>query len=583
MPVIPGTRLRPEDLDDSIVVLQDDSNDSPPSARPPRSTRMDMDAASTSEVADDRDDHNFEIQIESGAKRQLSLPTSGVAGRDPNAPLALGADAAKSRKSVQTEGGISAGAPPQPRGRKRKALTEEERQRSNLMRRLGACDSCRKRKLACSPSHDRGDGGHTLRLALATYQKTGKAVDVAPKPVRRSGSAEPEVISDSTATSVHDEPLGIRPIDRSRLSSSRVERPPLRENAERIVAQGITFSTYPSSITNPDIRTRHADLQRFGQALNKATVSVFPTTSHSKYSSAHVLLLRWQDDDLGVSDESEALAEVFAEQYHFEVSVGLIPSDSPSRWLSRKILNFIEVDEDSRQTLKIVWYGGHSFISESKQCMWANDCNYTSTVSWQGCQSLLEEAQSDVLIFLDTCGSGSSSTSAGDGVTEVITAGGWYGGALPEVGPFSFTATLAAELRLLSTRTSFTIDQLYQHMLARIQSQLSSDNEKQRHPTPYHTISRKDTSFMQSITLCPLQDPQTRRGRENSRPTGRGSRATSDGFTSSDALNPGMALLIKLKDSYNASEISADNFLEWLRAIPVSTEQIQVEAGYAHF
>lgn len=210
-----------------------------------------------------------------------------------------------------------------------------------------------------------------MRLALATYQTAGKAADVAPKPVQRFGSAEQEAISDSTATSLHDEPLDIKPIDKSRISSTRVDRPSLRENAERIVAQGITFSTDPSLIADPDTRTRHADLQKFGQTLNKATASVFPKTSHSKYSSAHVLLLRWQDDDLGVSDESEALAEMFAEQYHFEISVGLIPSESPSRWLSRKILNFIEVDDDSRQTLKIVWYGGHSFISESKQCMWA--------------------------------------------------------------------------------------------------------------------------------------------------------------------------------------------------------------------
>ncbi|CZR61772.1 uncharacterized protein PAC_11669 [Phialocephala subalpina] len=539
-----------------------------------------MDATSDSEVADGRDDHKLEVQITSGARPHLSIPKSWNTSKDPNAPLASGADTAKSRKSMQVDDMTEA--LPQPRGRKRKALTEEERQRSNLMRRLGACDSCRKRKLACSPSHDRGDGGHTLRLALATYQMSGKAIDVAPRSARRFGSAGPEAISDSTATSVHDEPLGIKLIDKARISSIRADRRSALEKAEHSAAQGVTFSTEPSSIADPEIRTRHADLQKFGQALNNATSSVFPATSHSKYSSAHVLLLRWQEDDLGVSDEAEALAEVFAEQYHFEVSVGLIPSDSPSRWLSRKILNFIEVDDDSHQTLKIVWYGGHSFISESKQCMWANDCHFTSTVSWQGCQSLLEEARSDVLILLDACGSGNSNTSAGDGLTEVITAGGWYGGALPEVGPFSFTSTLTTELRLLSSREYFSIDQLYQHMLARIQSQLSSDNEKRRHPTPYHTISRKDTSFGQSITLCPLSDMQTRRGPDNSRPTSRRHRTTSAGLMGSEALNPGMALWIRLKDSYNASQLSTDQFLEWLRAIPIPAEQIQVEAGYAN-
>lgn len=150
MPAQPDTRLRSEDLDDSIVVLQDDSSDIPTSEHPPRQSRLEMDAASNSDAADDRDDRKFEIQITSGAERHLPLPMSGITGRDPNAPLALGAgaDAAKSRKAVRAEDMITTEAPTQPRGRKRKALTEEERQRSNLMRRLGACDSCRKRKLA---------------------------------------------------------------------------------------------------------------------------------------------------------------------------------------------------------------------------------------------------------------------------------------------------------------------------------------------------------------------------------------------------------------------------------------------------
>lgn len=45
---------------------------------------------------------------------------------------------------------VTEDATPLNRGRKRKALTEEDRQRANLMRRLGACDSCRRRKLAVS-------------------------------------------------------------------------------------------------------------------------------------------------------------------------------------------------------------------------------------------------------------------------------------------------------------------------------------------------------------------------------------------------------------------------------------------------
>lgn len=148
MPVSPDTRHQSEGQDDLIVVIQDDSQELPTNLRQRRTIRQEMDAASNSDIAEDRDDHKFEIQLPPGTKPHLSIPKSWSGTRDPNAPLAGVADVAKSRKSMQTEDMTEA--PPQPRGRKRKALTEEERHRSNLMRRLGACDSCRKRKLAVS-------------------------------------------------------------------------------------------------------------------------------------------------------------------------------------------------------------------------------------------------------------------------------------------------------------------------------------------------------------------------------------------------------------------------------------------------
>lgn len=126
-------------------------------------------------------------------------------------------------------------------------------------------------------------------------------------------------------------------------------------------------------------------------------------------------------------------------------------------------------------------------------------------------------------------------------------------------------------------------------MLARIQSQLStSDDEKDRHPTPFHFISKRETSFVQSITLCPLQDSLTAGERESSMAMGSRSRSVgrgteTRGIMDLDGRHPGIALKVKLKDEYNASELAVDQFMEWLRAIPTTVEQVKVEAGYARF
>ncbi|KUJ07520.1 uncharacterized protein LY89DRAFT_677747 [Mollisia scopiformis] len=539
------SRVQSDDIGESIVVQAESAEDLRVSS-PLRATRPEVVIRMESHSDDVGDKDDFEKRVSTEARPHLSIPKSWNSVRDSTFERPSDQEATKPRKSLPGQE-TRPGEPS--RGRKRKALSDEDRQRANLVRRLGACDNCRRRKLACSPSHERGEG-HALRLALATYQK----------PEKPTNAAEPRVSRKDVA---RNHRASIRSGDAS-------------EYAAFSGSHAFTFHVDPDSISDVEIRTRHANLQKFGQSLTRAARSTFPITSPSMYTSVHVLLLRWQDDDTGVSKEAERLAEVFLNLYHFEVTVGLIPSDSPSRWLSRKILNFVELDDDSRQTLKIVCYGGHSFISETKQCMWSNDRRFSSTVSWQGCQSLLEEAQSDVLILLDACGVGNASSSVGNGATEVITAGGWYGAALPEVGPFSFTTTLTAELRQLSTREFFTIDQLYQQMLARIQSQLSSDDEKRRYPTPYHFISKKDTSLTQSITLCPLQDsllPGRSGGRDTRTP----------GRKSSDDLHPGMALTVKFKDSYDPSDLATDNFMEWLRAIPLPAEAMNVEAGYAKF
>lgn len=121
-------------------------------------------------------------------------------------------------------------------------------------------------------------------------------------------------------------------------------------------------------------RMRHGlDLESFGKSLEDAVKVLLPDQS-SRYTSVHVLILQWEMDPLTsqlVDREVDELVEVFRDEYKFDVEIGRIPREQPSKWISRKMINFVDKADDSRDSLKILYYGGHSFISESHENIWS--------------------------------------------------------------------------------------------------------------------------------------------------------------------------------------------------------------------
>lgn len=91
--------------------------------------------------------------------------------------------------------------------------------------------------------------------------------------------------------------------------------------------------------------------------LDKAVRAGWPRRHDIRYSKVEVLLLRWADDDLGVSAELKDLQHVFTDLYHFEVETYDIPSHRPNNALSRRVLDFLENDRE--ETLFILYYAGH--------------------------------------------------------------------------------------------------------------------------------------------------------------------------------------------------------------------------------
>jgi hypothetical protein len=129
----------------------------------------------------------------------------------------------------------------------------------------------------------------------------------------------------------------------------------------------------PPSSRDLDHLQYHISLQEIGQRLQTAANLAYPNDKRVRYTAVYVLLLRWEDEDpkLPVSVELDELHGVFKNRYHFNVEVWKIPSQGSHKKLNQKVLDFVELGGDSKDELKIVYYGGHGMLAHNRQSSWA--------------------------------------------------------------------------------------------------------------------------------------------------------------------------------------------------------------------
>jgi hypothetical protein len=82
------------------------------------------------------------------------------------------------------------------------------------------------------------------------------------------------------------------------------------------------------------------------------------TTTPRRYDAVHVLLVRWEDDDLGTETEINDLDKIFRETYHYSTECRTIPTDDAFNSLECTVVNFRQKN-DSPDNLLIFYYGGH--------------------------------------------------------------------------------------------------------------------------------------------------------------------------------------------------------------------------------
>lgn len=102
-------------------------------------------------------------------------------------------------------------------------------------------------------------------------------------------------------------------------------------------------------------------IERFADDLQSAIAAAWPTRRSSRYERVHVLLLSWEDDNLGVYREMRHLEYVFSNLFRFDVQSFKIPPKTAGKATTSRILSFLE--NDGHDALLIVYYAGHARLS----------------------------------------------------------------------------------------------------------------------------------------------------------------------------------------------------------------------------
>ncbi|KAM0227882.1 hypothetical protein ACHAPO_011171 [Fusarium lateritium] len=224
--------------------------------------------------------------------------------------------------------------------------------------------------------------------------------------------------------------------------------------------------------------------------------STIGSSLQATYTQVHVLLIAWEEHDLGdVDGEIRDLRAILEQDYRYSSVVFFaIPTKGPARArLNREISSFVEEQSFPEESLIIIYYAGHCSPDTRGQAEWAAFERGGPTVSWHVTQQLLFSALGDVLLILDCCHASliTGGSKDGDGRFELIAASA-KGAKTPVPGRRSFTRAL---IRLLKEHAKTGISS------ENLASELREDSKVTETPV-FHDFVRKSPS---KIILQPLE------------------------------------------------------------------------------
>lgn len=196
---------------------------------------------------------------------------------------------------------------------------------------------------------------------------------------------------------------------------------------------------------------------------------IYQQTLKSQHTNVSVLLLRW-DEDTSVEPDLLALEKVFRERYNYHTDKWAIPTvPNPSIKLGAQIVSFVENARPDH--LLIIYYAGHGYVGPDNQLFWASNTREDAAkLKWDGVRCLFEDAQSEILLLIDSCAVRDAALAGSHGAKQAIAAYTPDQSSL-EPGPRSFTASLAEALHRLSTGRPFGVQRLYDELVAQRQQE----------------------------------------------------------------------------------------------------------------
>lgn len=168
-------------------------------------------------------------------------------------------------------------------------------------------------------------------------------------------------------------PLSARASPDSDEQSNQSEGPWSATRSRESCDAASEISATSGSASDPETWNTHLSLKKFTQGLESYLQSrrVFPNQGCSRYQRVYVLMLLWQfgDPKLKVQEEAEELKSILESLYHFEVEVFRIPGERSHVTVSRKINEFVLLNDDSKDDLKIIYYAGHGWLTKTKELL----------------------------------------------------------------------------------------------------------------------------------------------------------------------------------------------------------------------
>ncbi|ODA80519.1 hypothetical protein RJ55_03478 [Drechmeria coniospora] len=436
-------------------------------------------------------------------------------------------------------------------------LSQQSRERAALIRKLGACADCRRRRVACHPNH------HNLTwedLVTKFHRSHSIGVeDMAPLSDPGRAPSPAASLAASQPPSMHDDQqmMDMDPVTPACHQPSRL---PLGE--ARIRTPLPSGPRLEKSLSLPGIENLKSELQNNVPAM-------LSTSNRGRYSSVCALLLFWQEDEDAAAVEAavKKLAHVLEKYYHYTFHIQTIPSFSDRcknswRWLSQQLNKFAD-DRDQRDVLKIVYYTGHTYLDGNREMVLASSRDYTkaSTIRWSGIQQILEEACSDVLILMDAAYYPSSKMVRQKGVLELIAAS-VSDEHLVALDRCSFTRALAEHLRTRASRSSpLSAAELHSILLATYPKMIQDRSPEKEtittFPAPLHCMM-SGNSRLPSIFLSPIYQYSPLR----------------NSFSCENS--PQLHLSIRLLDD----NVDVDSWSEWLRLMPDGIKDVRVDGSF---